>query len=191
MKITLSVDSLNAINTAKNWSLIPSYYREYYHKPAGEEHYRLLMHLSKVWDGVQMSDIGTHAGASAVALSTNPNNTVYSLDIQNIREINRPLNNVTFEVGNFKEQSSLFDNIVKSKFILLDIDHMYDNEIYFYNKLVSLGWRGVLMCDDLHVNPEMERFWSEIGHPKIEVTKYGHGSGTGLVIMDDTEFELL
>lgn len=191
MKITLSVDSLNAINTAKNWSLIPSYYREYYHKPAGEEHYRLLMYLSKVYDGIQISDIGTHAGASAIALSTNPNNIVYSLDIQNIREINRPLNNVTFEVGNFKEQDSLFENIVKSKFILLDIDHMYENEIYFYNKLVSLGWRGVLMCDDLHVNSEMKRFWSEIGYPKIEVTKYGHSSGTGLVIMDNTEFELL
>jgi hypothetical protein len=37
----------------------------------------------------------------------------------------------------------------------------------------------------------MEKFWSEVKHRKIEITKYGHNSGTGAVIMDDTEFELL
>ena len=191
MKITLSKDSLDQINTANYWSYIPAYYKEYFHKPSGEEHYRLLIHLSKTYDGIQISDIGTHAGASAVALSINSNNTVYSLDVQNLRDIKRPLENVKFNIGNFVENNSLFDDVTKSKLILLDIDHMYTNEIYFYNKLTSLNWKGVLICDDLHVNSHMEKFWSEITHPKIEITKYGHNSGTGVVIMDDTEFELL
>lgn len=191
MKITLSKDSLNEINTANYWTYIPSYYSEYFHKPAGEEHYRLLIHLSKTYNNIQISDIGTHAGASALALSVNPNNVVYSLDVQNVRDIKRPVQNIKFEIGNFVENESLFDDISKSKLILLDIDHLYTNEIFFYNKLVSIGWQGVLICDDIYVNSHMGKFWSEVQHKKIEITKYGHSSGTGVIIMDDTEFELL
>lgn len=191
MKITLSKDSLNEINTATYWSYIPSYYSEYFHKPAGEEHYRLLIHLAKSYNDIQIADIGTHAGASAFALSVNSRNSVYSLDVLNLRDIKKPVPNIKFNIGNFVENESLFDDILKSKLIVLDIDHMYTNEIYFYNKLVSMNWQGVLLCDDLYVNSHMEKFWSEINHKKIEITKYGHNSGTGVVIMDDTEFELL
>jgi hypothetical protein len=74
---------------------------------------------------------------------------------------------------------------------MLDIDHEYHNEIQIYHTLANRGWKGIIVCDDIHLNDPMKRFWDEVSHPKIDITKYGHGSGTGVIVMDNTEFELV
>lgn len=191
MKITLTNQVLDSIDTKKYNTNIPHAYQVYYHLPSGKEHYRLLTYIASVYNDVTLADIGTNHGASALALSTNPNNFVYSLDVVNVRSGEPTLSNTQFEVGNFLYSNDIMDKISSAKFIMLDIDHEYHNEIQFYDILCRRDWKGVIMCDDIHLNAPMERFWSEIRHPKTDITKYGHGSGTGIIIMDDTEFELL
>lgn len=47
----------------------------------GKEHYKLLSYFSMQFNGATIIDIGTHRGSSALALSYNPTNTVYTFDI--------------------------------------------------------------------------------------------------------------
>ena len=51
---------------------------------AGKEQYKLLSYLSAQFTGRHILDIGTGRGASALALSSNPTNTIYSFDIQHL-----------------------------------------------------------------------------------------------------------
>jgi hypothetical protein len=194
MKITLSTDVLNSIDThdPKFKRFIPGWYNEYYHLEAGKEHYRLLLYLASIYNYEIISDIGTNMGASALALSTNPTNRVYSIDIESLRPDGvGGLPNCEYIFGNILCDHTIMEKVLGSKFIMLDIDHEYHNEIQIYKHLVNNGWKGLICCDDIYLNDPMKRFWNEISHPKIDVTKYGHGSGTGFIIMDDTEIELL
>ncbi len=190
MKITLSTNVLNSIDTKKFDANVPAAYQQYYHLEAGKEHYRLLIYIASLFDDVVLADIGTNHGASALALSTNPRNSVYSVDVVNIRSGEPTLSNTRFEVGNFIHDSNIFDRICEAKVIMLDIDHEYHNEIQLYDMLCRRDWQGIMLCDDIHLNEPMKRFWSEVKHLKLDITKYGHGSGTGVIVMDNTEFEL-
>jgi hypothetical protein len=191
MKITLSNEVLNSINTydPQFSASIPGWYSDYYHLEAGKEHYRLLIYLASLYNNTVISDIGTNLGASALALGTNPSNKVYSLDLINVRSGEPTLPNCEFLLGNILEDKSIQEKILSSKFIMLDIDHEYSNEIQIYNMLVANDWKGLICCDDIHLNDPMRRFWNEISHPKIDATPYGHGSGTGFIVMDDTEIK--
>lgn len=193
MKITLSTETLNAINTndPKIADSIPNWYRCYYHLEAGKEHYRLLSFFATQYNYEILTDLGTNRGASAVALSVNPTNLVYSIDIENVKEGEPTPKNCEYVLGNILWDNEIFERVMNTPFIMLDIDHEYHNEIQIYKKLADSNWKGILVCDDIHLNDPMKRFWSEVTHPKLDITKYGHGSGTGVIIMDDTEFELL
>lgn len=193
MKITLSTDVLNAINTndPKISDCIPHWYRQYYHLEAGKEHYRLLSYFATQYNYEILTDLGTNRGASAVALSVNQNNFVYSIDIENVKEGEPLPTNCEYVIGNMLWNSDIFDRVLNSRFIMMDIDHEYHNEIQIYKRLAEREWKGIIVCDDIHLNDPMKKFWNEVSHPKLDITKYGHGSGTGVIIMDDTEFELL
>ena len=52
-----------------------------FYQPPGQQHYKLLGHLAKLINNSTIIDIGTHRGSSALALSTNPTNTIHSFDI--------------------------------------------------------------------------------------------------------------
>jgi hypothetical protein len=54
-------------------------------------------------------------------------------------------------------------------------------ETEFYNYLVSIGYTGYLLLDDIHLNFEMERFWGSITKEKYDITNIGHVTGTGVV----------
>ena len=47
----------------------------------GKEHYKLLSYFSTLFNNSNILDIGTHTGCSALALSYNSTNTIYSFDI--------------------------------------------------------------------------------------------------------------
>lgn len=193
MKITLSVETLNSINTndPKISNCIPNWYRQYYHLQAGQEHYRLLSYFATQYNYEILTDLGTNRGASAVALSVNPSNLVYSIDIENVKEGESLPSNCEYAIGNILWNTDIFDRVLNSRFIMMDIDHEYHNEIQIYRRLAEREWKGIIVCDDIHLNDPMKRFWDEVSHPKLDITKYGHISGTGVIVMDDTEFELL
>lgn len=184
MKIKLSNKDLNNIDTMNIEHIHPSM-QQWFHLKSGAEHYRLLIHLGFLYNNIQIADIGTYRGASAIALAQNQNNKIYSVDlIYDCGFI--PMKNIEFATGNFNTDKDIQENILKSSLIFLDIDHLYTNEIKFYNFLVENKWKGVMFCDDINLNSEMKKFWNEVSHKKMDVTKYGHWSGTGVIFFDET-----
>jgi hypothetical protein len=179
MNITLSNDVLDAIDTARVDYVHPQM-QQWFHLPSGREHYRLLIYLTNCFNNIKIADIGTYRGASATALAQNKSNQVFSLDVGVFKE-KIPLKNINFCVGDFHTDKNIQDNILASSFIFLDIDHLYNNEIWLYQFLTKNNWTGIMLCDDIYLNDEMRRFWDELSHPKQDITKYGHGSGTGFV----------
>ena len=162
--------------------------------PAGFQHYRFLAYLSSIFNDITIADVGTSSGGSALALAANKTNKVYSLDRVNCRG-NAPteIENVKFVVDDF-HKPEIMDEITKASLISLDIQHEGPDEIYFYNELINRKWQGILIVDDIHLNPAMVDFWNGIRHPKFDITKYGHGdnnSGTGIVsFINKLELEL-
>lgn len=152
---------------------------------AGTEHYRLLAWLSTQWQGVELFDLGTHHGASAQALAYNPANTVVSFDLENRRRGPSPPN-VTFVLANLwteSDRQTWLPRLLQSPLIFLDVDpHNGTMERELYQVLVDHQYTGLLLCDDIWYFPDMRRrFWSHVDRPKVDLTRVGHWSGTGLI----------
>jgi hypothetical protein len=56
------------------------------------------------------------------------------------------------------------------------------------NKLIEIDFKGILLLDDIHLNAEMQALWDWIPIvKKIDLTKFGHNSGTGVVMFGDSK----
>lgn len=76
-------------------------------------------------------------------------------------------------------------------FVMLDTFHKPDTvpfEREFFQRILDIGFRGILGLDDIHLNPEMKKWWKEVqdgavdgGYTTYDISKAGHYSGTGLV----------
>ena len=158
---------------------------EFYGAP-GQQHYRLLSYLASQMNGQTILDIGTHKGSSALALSVNPTNTIYSFDIQRKVPL-RDLPNVSFELANLWDptvRNYWKSTILGSALIVLDIDpHDGDMEYEFYSWLKTEGFKGILLCDDIWYFKGMrDNFWFKIPTAdKVDITALGHWSGTGII----------
>jgi hypothetical protein len=154
----------------------------------GRQHYKLLIYLSNHFNNVDIFDIGTHRGSSALALSHNKTNKVYSFDIENRTKnyLNKP-ENVEFihhNLFDFDNNSIHIwkDKILKSPLIFLDIDpHDGILEYNFYKFLLENSYEGLLILDDINYFQGMKLLWDKITSTKIDITKLGHWSGTGIV----------
>jgi hypothetical protein len=156
---------------------------EWFLKDCGE-HYKLLSFLaSQIPAGETVVDIGTRTGASAVALSTNPNIKVITYDIEyhlperpNILDIP----NIDFRM---KDGIKDFESYSSSSLILLDVDpHDGVQEKVFINMLIENNYKGYVLCDDIYFNDEMKEFWNWVPVPKLDISNYGHWSGTGIIL---------
>jgi hypothetical protein len=159
---------------------------EYFTLKSGLEHYRLLTYLSMMFDGINIFDIGTCGGASSLALSSSPNNTVHSFDVRNVRSPSlSSIPNIKFYTENILENRSMCELLLKSPLIFLDTAHDGVFEYQFYKFLVDNNYHGIFGLDDINLNDAMRNFWKNISTRKEEVTRYGHFSGTGLVLFND------
>jgi hypothetical protein len=150
---------------------------------AGGEHYQLLTYLSFQFNGINILDFGTNWGDSAIALSQNPNNKVTTYDINRIWEFPFLDNfeNLEFKLMDANKEDP---NIIKSAtLIFLDIAHDGIQEMQFTNMLQNIGYKGYLICDDIHLpwSPPMDMWWNSISVEKYDITDIGHTWGTGLV----------
>jgi hypothetical protein len=50
--------------------------------------------------------------------------------------------------------------------------------------LMSSGYKGVVLADDIRLNDKMRAFWQWVPLKKFDVTHYGHHSGTGVIVFD-------
>ena len=78
--------------------------------------------------------------------------------------------------------------IKNSSFILYDTVHNGIIEKEFHDYLIESNWQGICLWDDIHfrangkIRQGMQDFWNSINdNNKIDITDYGHWTGTGLV----------
>ena len=177
----LDLTSLRLSGTQINW--------EEFLGTAGQQHYKLLAYLGAQWNGVELFDIGTHRGASALALSHNTSNRVHSFDISQLYTLPKR-DNIEYHVEDLFNEAVRADwesRLLASPCILLDIDpHEGTRELVFYQWLLEKEYKGLLVCDDIWYFKEMrDRFWYKIPtEHKVDVTEMGHWSGTGIVRFD-------
>jgi hypothetical protein len=145
---------------------------------AGNEHYSLLSMVSHEYNNAVIYDIGTYKGLSALALSSNSTNKIISYDIGYFVTIQRPTN-VEFRIGDVYNDGNIF----KSPLIMLDVDpHDGIYETNFINYLSTNNYKGIVVCDDIHLNTGMKQFWNSVQQEKIDYTNVGHWSGTGAIL---------
>ena len=157
-----------------------SEYQGYFMSKSGQEHYRLLAHISQNDDLVDILDVGTLKGCSALAFSVNSKNKVRSFNVLNQLDLNNTPLNAEFIIDNVLN-GNYNSVILGSKYIMLDTYHDGTFEKEFYDHLVSINYKGYLLLDDIHLNFEMERFWGSITKEKYDITNIGHSTGTGVV----------
>jgi len=160
-------------------------YQKYYEEPAGREHYRLLENLAYDKRGVVV-DVGTLYGSSALALASNPAVEVWTYDIVNHIPANAGVSrvpNISFRL--LDGIKAVPDFVHKTDLIVLDIDpHDGIQERRFFEELEKHGFKGHVVCDDIHLNQPMRDWWASITQPKEDLTSQGHWSGTGLVTFE-------
>jgi hypothetical protein len=170
-------------NDVRNVSLsfFSSFYQKwpYLYDERDKNHYKLLAYLSMLYNNEIFIDAGTRQGHSCMALAQNPTNKVITYDINNTFE-DPGYSNVEFKLLDINQETD--QNLNLAKIIMLDIDpHQGTHETIFFNKLKNIGYCGILICDDIHLNSGMNDFWNHIDIEKIDLTDIAHWSGTGLV----------
>jgi predicted O-methyltransferase YrrM len=159
---------------------------EYFNLPAGKEHYKLLANISmQMPDNAIIADIGTSQGLSALALSLNQKVKVISYDINDTSKytyVMKEKGNIEFII---KDALLDIDRIKNSSIIMLDIDpHDGLQEKRFIELLENVNYKGIIICDDIHLNDGMRSWWSNIKQRKMDITVYGHFSGTGIIMFE-------
>ena len=161
---------------------------QFFNNRAGDEHYRLLSNFS--WQfppNTVIADIGTSCGFSALALSHNPNVKVLTYNIEDgIGKQTCSMydkQNIEARIKNCLED---IDELVKCPFILLDTAHEGGFERQLITALMCANYKGVVMCDDIYLNRAMIDFWNWVPLTKMDVSEYGHWSGTGLILFDSS-----
>lgn len=148
------------------------------------EHYKLLSFVSDLLEGVTILDLGTRDGLSAFVLSKNKKNKIITYDL-----LPKPSEMLKFEnlIPNceFKQLNIFNENldiIKNSKLIFLDLDpHDGIQEKKFIEILETIDYKGIVICDDIEWFPSMKNWWDNLTQKKYNVTKFGHGSGTGII----------
>ena len=167
-------------------------YHQYFMKEAGEEHYKLLAHLSsQLPKGTQVVDLGTLYGSSALALASNPDVSVVTYDIHECIPDKYKAMSV-LGLPNVKQiikdgVEAVTDYASFTPLIVLDIDpHDGVQEKRTIEALIKQGYQGVVVCDDINLNDGMKAFWQWVPAEikKYDVSKYGHWSGTGILVFD-------
>ena len=146
-----------------------------------KEHYRLLTYITKQYNDIIILDLGTADGYSCISLAQNIKNKIITYDILDKKlPFIDEYKNVAFKKLDANEES---EDIIKSaKIILLDIDpHDGLQEQKFIDLLERINYKGYVICDDIHLNEPMQKWWNNIKFEKYDLTNVGHWSGTGLI----------
>jgi len=157
------------------------------------EHYRMLAALARVLAPQLVVEIGTFTGMSTRVLADySPAGTrIMTFDIAPWTQFNTHLAASDFGVKCEQVLSDLRDEanfdahrarLANADFIFLDGPKDVDFEWTFLRRLASLHFArdAWLMIDDIRMW-NMLGIWRRIASPKLDLTSFGHWSGTGLV----------
>lgn len=156
-------------------------YHDYFVLESGQEHYRLLRYLSSKVNS-HVIEIGTHCGSSAFAMSMDTKYDVITYDITDIKHNNRSTpKNVIYKISEFMDDIENKELILSSRMIFIDAPHNGEYELRCYDWLKMNDYDGIVVWDDIHLNEQMRVFWENVTDKKIDATKYGHVTGTGII----------
>ena len=163
------------------------------------EHYRILVALAEQWrhgDPVTVVEVGTYAGASALALLSSP--VVASVTTFDLR----PWDSFSFTVlrtedfGERLEQrigdladpdvfAANADLLAEADMVFVDAPKDGVFEYRFLPRLLRLqpARPQLVVLDDVKVLP-MLNLWRSVPLPKLDIASFGHWSGTGLIIRE-------
>merc|ERR1712086_503559 len=212
-KVVVDYDEIRAYDNSKIVEImaftIPGY-EEYMSAPAGKEHYVLWAYMTKLLldenPEVPYIDIGTRHVSSALALGI-AGRPVRTFDLPDTGEripafrgkteeewqqqVTAAGVHITFCTESLiNESAEWFAPVMKSPLIVLDTHHLpftVPFERQFLWRLIALEYDGIVLLDDIHLNEEMERWWTELetdnnGHYVMhDLTAVGHASGTGML----------
>ena len=159
------------------------------------EHYKLLAGLVLTLQPKIAIEIGTASGLSILSLKKYMprNSKLVTFDVFPWEDDeNSILKKEDFEKGKlfqyvedlsddeiFKKHTSLFEN---AELIFIDAIHDGDFENNLMEKFKSISFKNppYIVLDDIRVW-KMLKMWRDIKHPKLDITSFGHWSGTGIV----------
>jgi predicted O-methyltransferase YrrM len=191
IEIALKAVTFAMGNRIKESPSMPNDGRRYNIYPG--EHYRLLAALVKVLEPSHIVEIGTHTGMGTKALLAGSQTaTITTYDLIPWVKFDSHLDRDNFDSGRvfqvladlsnpelFKQSE---DTLNKSDLLFIDgpKDGKFENS--FLKNLTQLPPKKgqILIIDDIRfVN--MIDVWEGISSPKLDLTSFGHWSGTGLV----------
>jgi predicted O-methyltransferase YrrM len=159
------------------------------------EHYKLLAALVSVLRPKTVVEIGTAEGMSALAMKTAlpDDGKIVTFDLFPWREHpNSVLQIEDFADGRLEQRTDDLSTppgwranaevLRRAELIFVDAKHDGAQEHEFLRGFDNVGLVNapIMVFDDIRIWG-MLAFWHEIGHPKLDITSFGHWSGTGLV----------
>jgi predicted O-methyltransferase YrrM len=159
------------------------------------EHYRLLAGVLQSLRPSTIVEIGTYTGLSALAmLEAMPTESrLVTFDVIPWNELpNSALNQRDFKSPRLEQRIADLanpDRFGEHAELLREADILFVDgpkdvrfERAFLDNLatIDLPRKPILLFDDIRVW-NMLKIWRSIGHPKLDLTSFGHWSGTGLV----------
>jgi predicted O-methyltransferase YrrM len=155
------------------------------------EHYRLLPAIAKEM-GVDLAiEVGTHTGMGSVALLAGAKRVI-TYDIAGwstiadsvLREEDFASGRVEQRLGDLADESFFsreLETLRRAQLIFVDGPKDRSFEVSFTARLMeSLAGSGIVVIyDDIRVL-NMVTFWDRLQLPKLDLTSFGHWSGTGL-----------
>jgi len=159
------------------------------------EHYKLLAALVKTLKPKLVIEVGTALGHSALALKKflPEDSKLVTFDIFEWDSLKGTLlNKNDFSDGNLVQeigdlaQEKVFDKykelISEADFIFIDApkDIAFERELLKKMDTIEFKNNPIIMFDDIRLW-NMLKIWREIKKPKLDITSFGHWSGTGLI----------
>jgi predicted O-methyltransferase YrrM len=170
-------------------------YPPYYPDVWPGEHYKLLAGLVQELEPRVVVEIGTYTGLSALTILAHlrPESRLVTFDITPWQSFgDTVLSEADFQDGRLEQviadlgERAAFDRhadlLRAAKLIFVDgpKDGVFERRFLEHLRALSPQSQPVLVFDDTRLW-NMLRIWREISRPKLDVTSFGHWSGTGLV----------
>lgn len=194
--LNVSLDAIKEANTLDLTDISsrmpePPYYPDVW--PG--EHYKLLAALVKTLKPKLIVEVGTALGHSALALKKflPMDSKLVTFDIFDWDSMEDTLFNkndfsdgsLVQEIGDLSD-NDVFDNykslLSEADFLFIDGPKDIAFEREFLSKLNGIEFKNdpIIMFDDIRLW-NMLNIWREIKKPKLDLTSFGHWSGTGLI----------